>query len=63
LPIDGDVETATVSISHGDPAALRLTRNAAGANVDLPFTTQPKLNIEDTAGNVGCRQLIGCHSL
>jgi hypothetical protein len=52
LPIHGDVATASVSISHGDPAALRLTRNAAGANVGLPFTTQPKLNIEDTAGNV-----------
>ena len=52
LPINGDVATATVSISFGDPSALRLTRNAAGANVDLPFTTQPKLNIEDTAGNV-----------
>jgi hypothetical protein len=52
LPIHGDVATASVSISHGDPAALRLTRNAAGANVGLSFTTQPKLNIEDTAGNV-----------
>jgi hypothetical protein len=54
LPINGThVDSlAPVSITFGDPAALRLTRAAAGANSGTPFTTQPKLNIEDTAGNV-----------
>jgi hypothetical protein len=54
LPINGThVDSlAPVSISFGDPAALHLTRAAAGANSGSAFATQPKLNIEDTAGNV-----------
>jgi hypothetical protein len=52
LPINGNVATASVAITFGDPAALRLTRAAAGATSGAPFATQPKLNIEDTAGNI-----------
>ncbi|MCX8529839.1 MAG: hypothetical protein ORN27_07225, partial [Rhodoluna sp.] len=54
LPINGTYidSNAAVAISFGDPSALRLTRAAAGANAGAPFTTQPALNIEDTAGNV-----------
>ncbi|MFM6965884.1 MAG: beta strand repeat-containing protein, partial [Rhodoluna sp.] len=54
LPINGTHldSLAPVAISFGDPTALNLTRSAAGANSGVPFTTQPRLNIEDSAGNV-----------
>ena len=43
---------APVAITFGDPTSLNLTRAAAGANSGVPFTTQPQLNIEDSAGNI-----------
>ncbi|MFM6939099.1 MAG: beta strand repeat-containing protein [Rhodoluna sp.] len=54
LPVNGTHldSLAPVAISFGDPTALNLTRSAAGANSGVPFTTQPRLNIEDSAGNV-----------